>query len=161
MPDNAPTDRPNTDDGAMTDPDSDTAPDSQAPGDGSEDNAAANGPTGGQNDSQTDAGSGARNLPQTAGQIRPVAARASSSEAPAPPTWSPAIRRRRTAAQAAPPPARRRVNTKGIQPLLWQKAGCLLRFFCFPVFIFRFLPGSMGAPPFSHPGCRGRAMDSS
>ena len=63
MPDNAPTDRPNTDDGAMTDPDSDTAPDSQAPGDGSEDNAAANGPTGGQNDSQTDAGSGARNLP--------------------------------------------------------------------------------------------------
>ena len=43
MPDNAPTDRPNTDDGAMTDPDSDTAPDSQAPGDGSEDNAAANG----------------------------------------------------------------------------------------------------------------------
>ena len=50
-------------DGAMTDPDSDTAPDSQAPGDGSEDNAAANGPTGGQNDSQTDAGSGARNLP--------------------------------------------------------------------------------------------------
>ena len=63
IPDNAPTDRPNTDDGAMTDPDSDTAPDSQAPGDGSEDNAAANGPTGGQNDSQTDAGSGARNLP--------------------------------------------------------------------------------------------------
>ena len=63
IPDNAPTDRPNTDDGAMPDPDSDTAPDSQAPGDGSEDNAAANGPTGGQNDSQTDAGSGARNLP--------------------------------------------------------------------------------------------------
>lgn len=31
MPDNAPTDRPNTDDGAMTDPDSDTAPDSQHP----------------------------------------------------------------------------------------------------------------------------------
>ena len=72
MPDNAPTDRPNTDDGAMTEPDDDlgstmpdddTAPDSQAPGDGSENNAAANGPTDGQDDGQTDAGSGARNLP--------------------------------------------------------------------------------------------------
>ena len=67
MPDNAPTDRPNTDDGAMTDPDDDLGsamPDGDsAPGDGSENNAAANGPTGGQNDTQTDAGSGARNLP--------------------------------------------------------------------------------------------------
>ena len=51
----------------MTDPDDDLGsamPDGDsAPGDGSENNAAANGPTGGQNDTQTDAGSGARNLP--------------------------------------------------------------------------------------------------